>query len=167
MERVGRYLFDPSWSLADAPGDQIAEVTGWFRGKLIGKELVARIFSEKTGYHRAAWHWEARGTDGEEALTTGWYRDEHNFIMIHETDLEDALTSRPDARAMNRIERQCQAWFASEMKANTKQPKSRDAYRRDARTRFRGISTRAIDRAWDDARRLTGAWGQAGRPKGK
>jgi len=61
-ERVGQRLFDPGWNLADAPGDQIAEVTAWFRGKLIGKELIARIFNERTAKHERAFRWEFRGT---------------------------------------------------------------------------------------------------------
>lgn len=81
-----------------------------------------------------------------------------------------AATGEADERAeavlgKSGAERRCQAWLEGLMKGRQKPGKAKDAYRKDAKGLFKGLSVRGFDRAWANAITSTGneCWSKRGR----
>jgi len=73
----------------------------------------------------------------------------------------------PAARASIAAEIRCQAYLVAEMRRSPeRQPKPKRNFFADRQARFPGLSARGFERAWANAKKLTGAarWGRPGRP---
>jgi hypothetical protein len=72
---------------------------------------------------------------------------------------------RPPSQAKSA--RDCYSWLLKEMQQSpSARPKPKDAFRQEARTKFKGLTGRQFDQAWAMAALQSGAaWSTSGRPK--
>ncbi len=103
-------------------------------------------------------------------FSAGVAGDNYGYIFVTDESLKRLLKelTRPNDLAVSFIaaETACEKWLSSEIASSPNQrPQPKAKFLEAARSKFKGLSARAFDRAWKLATREAPAWRRGGAPK--